>query len=85
MHLNLDLNGDHGPYCGKYPVRKAWYTIFEARGWEIVDVMQACPKLEYVALLYHGIPYATWVEFHPPRCAEPRLVLEYDQEHECVD
>ncbi|RDX54266.1 hypothetical protein OH76DRAFT_1431059 [Lentinus brumalis] len=82
VRLNLDFHGDHGPYCGKYVVRKAWWDTFKGSlGWEIVNIMQDCPLLRCVELLYHGSPTATWVEFHPPRCAEPRFVLSYDKDH----
>ncbi|KAI0708670.1 hypothetical protein C8Q76DRAFT_799900 [Earliella scabrosa] len=81
VHLNLDFPDDHGPYCSEPSERKAWYPTFQQLGWEVVDVMQRCPLLEYVGLLYHGMPGTTWAEFHPPRCAEPRLVLQYDEAH----
>ena len=86
VHLNLDFHDDPGPYCDNRRLREGWFETFRnSRGPEIVGILEDCPDLDYVGLLYHGIPSATWVEFHPPRCAEPRLVLEYDQEHECVD
>ena len=50
-------------------------------GPQIVDIMQVCPLLEYVGLLYHHIPTSIWLEFHPPRCAEPRFVLKNDISH----
>lgn len=85
VRLNLDFHDDHGPYCDEHDERDAWFEVFKNhRGPEIVDILQECPYLEYVALLYHGYPSATWAEFHPLRCAEPRFVLEYDDIHEYV-
>ncbi|TFK82594.1 hypothetical protein K466DRAFT_530188 [Polyporus arcularius HHB13444] len=82
LRLNLDFRGDHGPYCGDYAVRKKWWDTFKGTlGWEIVDIVQDCPLLGCVEILYHGAPTATWVEFHPQRCAEPRFVLSYDDDH----
>ncbi|KAI0752636.1 hypothetical protein C8Q80DRAFT_467168 [Daedaleopsis nitida] len=83
VRLNLDFHDDHGAYCDDHEDRDAWFEIFKnQRGPEIVDILQDCPYLEYVALLYHGYSSATWAEFHPLRCAEPRFVLEYDDMHE---
>ncbi|RDX54846.1 hypothetical protein OH76DRAFT_1308640, partial [Lentinus brumalis] len=66
IRLNLDFRGDHGPYCGTYAVRKAWWGRFkESLGWEVVEVLQDCPLLDCVEILYHGNPTATWVESHP--------------------
>ncbi len=66
-------------------MRKAWWGRFkESLGWEVVEVLQDCPLLDCVEILYHGNPTATWVEFHPPRCAEPRFVLSYDKDHRYV-
>ena len=82
IHLNLDFLDDHGPYCKNMQSRDAWFEVFRnERGPAIVEVLQECPALEYVGLLYHGIPESIWVEFHPSRCAEPRFVLEYDSSH----
>ena len=86
LRLNLDFRDDHGAYCGEYAVRREWWYKFrDTLGWEIVDAVQdACPLLGCVELLYHGHPTATWAEFHPSRCAEPRFVLSYDKDHRCV-
>ncbi|KAI0708666.1 hypothetical protein C8Q76DRAFT_681001 [Earliella scabrosa] len=82
VHLNLDFHDDHGPYCDNRRLREGWFETFRnSRGPEIVGILEDCPDLDYVGLLYHGIPSATWVEFHPARCAEPRFVLEYDGTH----
>ncbi|KAI0767512.1 hypothetical protein C8Q74DRAFT_1439605 [Fomes fomentarius] len=52
-HLNLDFHDDHGPYCSDHDRRAAWFEIFKnERGPEIVEILQACPRLEYVGLLY---------------------------------
>ncbi|RDX52612.1 hypothetical protein OH76DRAFT_171361 [Lentinus brumalis] len=76
VRLNLDFQDDHGAYCPVPTVRDQWYPVFKARGWELVNILEACPRLEYLGLLYHGIPAPLWVEFHPSRCAEPRYVEE---------
>ena len=65
--------------------RSRWLPLFKMRGFEIVDLLEAsCPRLEHIALLYHGDPASTWAEFHPQRCAEPRFVLDYTKDHMCV-
>ncbi len=85
LRLNLDFHDDHQAYCSAPWERERWSPLFKTRGFEIVDLMQAsCPRLEHIALLYHGIPAATWAEFHPARCAEPRFVLDYTKQHVCV-
>ena len=85
IHLNLDFHDDHGPYCFSEGVRHAWFEVFRhERGPAIVNILQECSLLDYVGLLYHGLPHSTWVEFHPARCAKPRFVLEYDSAHMCV-
>ncbi|TFK80275.1 hypothetical protein K466DRAFT_504194, partial [Polyporus arcularius HHB13444] len=85
VRLKLDFRGDHGPYGGMYAVRKAWWgRLKELLGWDIVEVLKYCPLLDCVEILYHGDPTATWVEFHPPRCAEPCFVLSYDKDHRYV-
>ena len=58
--------------------RGPWFSIFSMTyGPEILDVLQACPHLEYVALLYHDETRTVWVQFHPPRCAVPVVHPEY--------
>ena len=87
IRLNLDFPEDHGPYCHIRPERDTWFAKFKnTLGPEIVAALEnRCPLLEYVDLLYHGVPTSTWVEFHPSRCAEPRFVLdEKDPERWCV-
>ncbi|PIL28942.1 hypothetical protein GSI_08989 [Ganoderma sinense ZZ0214-1] len=82
LRLNLDFHDDHQAYCGAPWERERWFPLFKARGFDIVDLLQeSCPRLEHVALIYHGIPAATWAEFHPQRCAEPRFVLDYAKYH----
>ena len=80
VRLNLDFHDDHQACCSNQEKRKKWHeTFFGERGPEIVDILQDCPLLEYVSLLYHGERSSVWVEFHPPRCAEPRVVFDYDK------
>ncbi|PIL28961.1 hypothetical protein GSI_09008 [Ganoderma sinense ZZ0214-1] len=82
VRLNLDFHDDHGPYCGNNAKRERWRDTFMGqRGPEVLAIMQECPLLQHVALLYHGHPSATWVEFQTARCPGPRVVLEYDSEH----
>ncbi|PIL28959.1 hypothetical protein GSI_09006 [Ganoderma sinense ZZ0214-1] len=82
VRLSLDFHDDHGAYCGNPEKRGRWRdTFMRQRGPEILAIMQECPLLEHVALLYHGSPSATWVEFRTDRCPGPRVVLEYDSEH----
>ena len=83
LRLNLDFHEDHQAYCAHRGKRDAWLKLFrDERGPEIVEIVaEACPRLEHVALLYHGWEGATWAEFHPQRCAEPRFVLDYTREH----
>ncbi len=82
VRLNLDFHDDHQAYCGNLEKRKRWYdTFIGQRGPEILAIMQECPLLEHIALLYHGHPSSTWVEFRTPRCPGPRVVLKYDTEH----
>ncbi|KAM5536459.1 hypothetical protein V8D89_009895, partial [Ganoderma adspersum] len=79
LRLNLDFHEDHQAYCAHPRKREAWLALFrDTLGPAIVEVVaQSCPRLEHVALLYHGWEGATWAEFHPRRCAEPRFVLDY--------
>ncbi|KAM5535305.1 hypothetical protein V8D89_010990 [Ganoderma adspersum] len=79
LRLNLDFHEDHQAYCAHLRKREAWLALFrDILGPAIVEVVAAsCPRLEHVALLYHGWEGATWAEFHPRRCAEPRFVLDY--------
>ena len=82
VRLNLDDHDDHQAYCGNMEKRKRWHdTLMGQRGPEILAIMQECPLLEHVALIYHGTPSATWVEFRTPQCPGPRVVLKYDSEH----
>nr|VWP01968.1 Ubiquitin-like modifier-activating enzyme ATG7 (ATG12-activating enzyme E1 ATG7) (Autophagy-related protein 7) [Ganoderma boninense] len=82
LRLNLDFHDDHQAYCSAPWERRRWFPLFKARGFEVVDLLQAsCLRLQHVALLYHGDPAATWAEFHPQRCAEPRFVLDYTKHH----
>ncbi|KAI0687077.1 hypothetical protein C8Q76DRAFT_803771 [Earliella scabrosa] len=83
-HLNLDFH-DECPAYVEFRERAARYrwmrTLRDTRGWEVVNIMEACPLLEFVALICHGYQFSTWVEFHPRRCAKPRLVHVYDKRH----
>ena len=82
----MDFERDHGAYSDRGTHRDEWLELFRDEvGPQITEIMQAaCPALEYVGLLYHGIPWATWAEFHPSWCPEPRFVLSYDAAHKYV-
>nr|VWP00244.1 Inosine-5'-monophosphate dehydrogenase (IMP dehydrogenase) (IMPD) (IMPDH) (EC [Ganoderma boninense] len=82
LRLNLDFPEDHQAYCANQEKRDEWLVLFRERGPEIVEIVAtSCPRLEHVALLYHGYEGGTWAEFHPQRCAEPRFVLDDTREH----
>ncbi|PIL28954.1 hypothetical protein GSI_09001 [Ganoderma sinense ZZ0214-1] len=82
VRLNLDFEDDHQAYCGDVQHRQVWYdTLTRRKGPEIVNIMQTCPQLEHVALLYHGHPSSTWAEFRPARYPGPKVVVEYDPQH----
>ncbi|KAM5545978.1 hypothetical protein V8D89_000104 [Ganoderma adspersum] len=82
VRLNLDFEDDHQAYCGSPQRRKVWYDkLTETKGPEIVDIMQTCPLLEHVALLYHGHPSSTWLEFPTPRFPGRKVIVKYDSEH----
>lgn len=84
VRLNLDFRNDPQAYCGNSRHRDRWLQkLREKVGPEIVEIMQACASLEYVAILYHGSPSSIWVEFHPSRVrgVEPRFVMSYDDAH----
>ena len=82
LRLNLDFEGDHQAYCGNADRRRIWYaTLTRKKGPEIAHVMQACPLLEHVDLLYHGQPSSIWIEFHPPQIGRLEIVVKYDSDH----
>ena len=85
VRLNLDFHDDHGGRCIERPVRSKWYNTFKnVRGREIVDILDSLPLLEYVELLYHGIPNQLWVQFLPKRYPEPRYAISVRPEFQCV-
>ena len=76
VFLDLDFPDDHGP-----PGKGNWDEtilrfdpIHEARGFELVEIMEHCPQLQFVALLRHYELASQWVEYHPSRCAKSRIV-----------
>ncbi|KAI0719811.1 hypothetical protein C8T65DRAFT_635241 [Cerioporus squamosus] len=72
VHLNLDFHDNVKLYCENMTERSRYQRVNDARGWELADIFEACPSLEYVALLTHGLDCSFWLQFHPRRCAEPR-------------
>ena len=82
VRLNLDFEDDHQAYCGNPQRRKVWYdTLTERKGPQIVNIMQTCPLLDHVALLYHGHPSSTWAEFRPAQYPGLKVVVKYDAQH----
>ncbi|KAI0695087.1 hypothetical protein C8T65DRAFT_665885 [Cerioporus squamosus] len=75
IRLNLDFHDDQGPYCGRGFDYSIWRSTFmEHRGPEIVQILEACPWLEYVELLYHAYNGSRWTKFRTSRYAGPRIV-----------
>ncbi|RDX52510.1 hypothetical protein OH76DRAFT_163280 [Lentinus brumalis] len=77
VFLNLDFHDDHGPPgTGNWdePIFR-FDPIHAARGFELVNIMEKCPRLQYVALLRHYERSSQWVEYHPSRCAQSRCVF----------
>ena len=76
VFLDLDFPDDHGP-----PGKGNWDEIIlrfdpihEARGFELAEIMEDCPQLQFVALLRHYELASQWVEYHPSRCAKSGIV-----------
>ena len=83
VRLNLDFHDDHGPYCkaGFTRVREPyWDTFKDKRAPEIVGILEACPYLEYVELLYHGEVASRWPRFLTSRYPEPRFLDSRDMD-----
>ncbi|RPD61762.1 hypothetical protein L227DRAFT_500037 [Lentinus tigrinus ALCF2SS1-6] len=77
VFLNLDFHDDHGP-PGKgdwHEVVHSFDPIHNARGFELVTIMERCPGLKYVALLRHYELASKWVEYYPSRWAKSRYVI----------
>ena len=77
VRLNLDFHDDHGLYCSAnlVDIRARYWTAFrEVRGPEIVKIMESCPYLEYMELLYHGPDASRWPRFLSSRYPEPRFM-----------
>ena len=83
IRVNLDFHDDHGPYCkaGFTRVREPyWDTFKDKRAPEIVGILEACPYLEYVELLYHGEVASRWPRFLTSRYPEPRFLDSLDMD-----
>ncbi|KAI0695083.1 hypothetical protein C8T65DRAFT_551628, partial [Cerioporus squamosus] len=65
VRLNLDFHDDHGPHtnAGGSVLREWRITFRERRGPEIVAILEACPWLEDVELLYHAWWSSRWAKF----------------------
>ncbi|KAI0695085.1 hypothetical protein C8T65DRAFT_584572 [Cerioporus squamosus] len=76
VRLNLDFHDDHGPYTNaSESVLRGWRLTFrERRGPDIVAVLEACPWLEYVELLYHAWWSSRWTKFPTSRYPGPRFI-----------
>ncbi|TFK82587.1 hypothetical protein K466DRAFT_500054 [Polyporus arcularius HHB13444] len=73
IRLNLDFHDDQGPYCGRGFNYSIWQSTFRHRGPEIVEILEACPWLEYVELLYHAYNGSRWTKFLTSRYPGPRV------------
>ena len=75
IHLNLDFHDDHGPYYTDDGLYDPYYaTLTQERGPALLTVLESCPLLEFVGVLYHDRDRTVWLQFHPSRCAEPHFV-----------
>lgn len=72
INLNLDFHDAPKLYCENMAERSRYKRVQDGRGWELASILGACPRMEYVALLTHGLNTSFWLQFHPTRCAEPR-------------
>ncbi|TFK79121.1 hypothetical protein K466DRAFT_506108 [Polyporus arcularius HHB13444] len=78
VRLNLDFHDDIGPYSDcAVSVGREWQVKFrEHRGPEIVAILEECPWLEYVELLYHDHASwsSRWPKFPTSRYPGPRFI-----------
>ncbi|KAM5545979.1 hypothetical protein V8D89_000105 [Ganoderma adspersum] len=82
VRLNLNFEDDHQAYCGNLQRRQVWYdTLTGRKGPQIINIMQTCPLLDHVTLLYHGHPSSTWAEFRTARYQGPKVIVKYDPQH----
>ncbi|KAI0634120.1 hypothetical protein C8Q77DRAFT_1109898 [Trametes polyzona] len=66
LRLNLDLEGDPGPYSDHISdvVLNQWRARLTDMGWEVLDILEPCTRLESVALLSNEYgPPSTWLPF----------------------
>ena len=75
VSLNLDFPDDIRLYINNVSQRQRCDNLRNARGWELISIFEACPRLEYVALLTHGMDSSFWGRYRPRRCAEPRYTI----------
>ncbi|RPD61746.1 hypothetical protein L226DRAFT_394565 [Lentinus tigrinus ALCF2SS1-7] len=81
VRLNLDLHGDHGPYCNFVPTLQSWLAKFRDEiGPSIIGILQDLPLLECCELLYHQVGGSTWTEFRPANGPEPHFIEYHDQD-----
>ncbi|KAI0634118.1 hypothetical protein C8Q77DRAFT_1055931, partial [Trametes polyzona] len=70
LRLNLDFEDDPGPYIGdeEPPGFSRYHSRLIKLGWEILDLLDPCPRLEHVALVSHGTqPPSIWRPFYRSR------------------
>ncbi|RPD76002.1 hypothetical protein L226DRAFT_394493 [Lentinus tigrinus ALCF2SS1-7] len=81
VRLNLNLHGDHGPYCNFVPTRQSWLAKFRDEiGPSIIGILQELPLLGCCELLYHQLGGSTWTEFRPAHGPEPHFIEYHDQD-----
>ncbi len=69
LRLNLDFPGDPGEYqpdVGSGALEQ-WRRRLSTFGSEILDMLEPCPALRCIALLYHGEPPSMWVWYYRTR------------------
>ncbi|RPD61683.1 hypothetical protein L226DRAFT_534123 [Lentinus tigrinus ALCF2SS1-7] len=77
VNLNLDFHDEVRLYVDNNAETNRCKRIRDARGWELANIFEACPRLEYVALLTHSFDNYFWGQYHPRRCAEPRYTAQF--------
>ncbi|RPD61730.1 hypothetical protein L226DRAFT_461353 [Lentinus tigrinus ALCF2SS1-7] len=81
VRLNLDLHGDHGPYCNFVPTLKSWLAkLRDEIGPSIIGILQDLPLLECCELLNHRLGGSTWTEFRPAHGPEPHFIEYHDED-----
>ncbi|KAI0632942.1 hypothetical protein C8Q77DRAFT_1120582 [Trametes polyzona] len=80
LRLHLDFEDDPGAYAYDNDVRapEVWLPKLVERGWHILELLDACPVLESIALLFSASdPPSTWVWFHRSWLATRKPVHDF--------